>query len=94
LFVVIKLDSPPKFFHNVAPSSSRNDVVQVEEHEANEDIMEEDDGTNQVNNPMEKDDGTKQMIQDLYAQSDEDGDSDGIYDGPLLEKENKRLYKG
>jgi hypothetical protein len=94
LFVIIKLEFPPNFLHNVAPSSSRNDVVQVEEHEANEDLMEEDDGTNQVNDPMEEDDGTNQMIQDLFAQSDEDGDNDGIYDGPLLEKENKRLYKG
>ena len=34
------------------------------------------------------------MIQDLFAQSDEDGDSDGIYDEPLLGKENKRLYEG
>jgi hypothetical protein len=52
--------------------------------------MEEDDGTNQVNDPMEEDDGTNQMIQDLFAQPDEDGDSDE----PLLEKANKRLYEG
>jgi hypothetical protein len=40
---------------NIAPSStSRNDVVQAEEHDqVNEDLMEEDDGTNQVNDPME-----------------------------------------
>jgi hypothetical protein len=43
---------------------------------------------------MEEDDGTNQMIQDLFAQSDEDGKIDGIYDKPLLEKENKRLYEG
>jgi hypothetical protein len=28
--------------------------------------MEEDDGTNQVNDPMEEDDGTNQMIQDFF----------------------------
>jgi hypothetical protein len=72
---------PPNFLQNVAPSSSRNDVVQVEEHEENDDLMEEDDGTNQ-------------MIQDFFSHSDEDVDNDGIYDGPLLEKEDKRLYKG
>jgi hypothetical protein len=81
LFVIIKLDLPPNFLQNVTPSSSRNDVVQVEEHEVNEDLMREDDQINQ-------------MIQDLFAQLDEDEDSDGIYDGPLLEKANKRLYKG
>jgi hypothetical protein len=51
--------------------------------------MEEEDGTNQVNDPMEEDDGTNQMIQDFFAQLDGDGDSDGIYDEPLLEKANK-----
>jgi hypothetical protein len=56
--------------------------------------MEEDDGTNQVNDPMEEDDGTNQMIQDLFSQPDEDGANAGIYDEPLLEKENKRLYEG
>ena len=43
---------------------------------------------------MEEDDGTNQMIQDLFAQPDEDGDNDSIYDEPLLEKANKRLYEG
>ena len=83
LFVIIKLEFPSNFLQNIAPSStSRNDVVQAKEHDhENEDLMEEDDGTNQ-------------MIQDLFAQSDEDGDNDGIYDEPLLEKTNKRLYKG
>jgi hypothetical protein len=95
LFVIIKLDFPSNFPQNIAPSSSRNDVVQDEEHDQeNEDLMEEDDGTNQVNDPMEEDDGTNQMIQYLFFQPDEDGDSDGIYDEPLLEKENKRLYEG
>jgi hypothetical protein len=51
--------------------------------------MEEDDGTNQVNNLMEEDDGTNQMIQDLFSQLDEDGENAGIYDEPLLEKANK-----
>jgi hypothetical protein len=51
--------------------------------------MEEDDGTNQVNDPMEEDDGTNQMIQDFFSQPDEDGENAGIYDEPLLEKENK-----
>ena len=77
MFVIIKLEFPSNFLQNIAPSSSRNDVVQAEEHDQeNEDIMEEYDGTNQ-------------MIQNLFAQLDEDGDSDGIYDEPLLEKENK-----
>jgi hypothetical protein len=80
-----------------APSSSRNDVVvQDEELEA--------DNEDQVNDPMEvddnnnivQDDETNQMIQDLFGHPDEDhGDSsDGIYDEPLIEKANKRLYKG
>ena len=71
-----------------APSSSRNDVVQVEEHEAN--------NADQVNDPMEEDennnaiqyDGKNQMIQDLFSRMDEDGDGDGIYDEPLIEKAN------
>ena len=94
MFVIIKLDFPPNFLRNVAPSSSRNYVVQVEEHGENEDLMEEYDGTNQVNDPMEEDDGTNQMIQDFFSQSDEDGDSDGIYDESLLEKANKPIYEG
>jgi hypothetical protein len=56
--------------------------------------MEEYDGTNQINDPMEEDDQTNQMIQDFFSQPNEDGNSDGIYDEPLLEKENKRLYEG
>jgi hypothetical protein len=97
LFVIIKLELPSNFPQNIAPSISRNDVVQAEEHhhdQANEDLMEEDDGTNQVNDPMEEDDGTNQMIQDLFSQPDEDGENVGIYDEPLLEKANKRLYEG
>ena len=87
LFVIIKLELPSNFLQNIAPSSSRNDVVQAEEHDqANEDLMEEDDGTNQVNDPMEKNDGKNKMIQDFFAHLDEDGDNDGIYDEPLLEK--------
>jgi hypothetical protein len=43
---------------------------------------------------IEEDDGTNHMIQDLFAQWDEDGNNDGIYDEPLLEKENKQLYGG
>ena len=77
---------PPKFLHN-APSSSKNDHVQVEEHEMNNE--------NQVNDPMEVDennnifqnDGTNQIIQDLFARPDVDADSDGIYDEPLMEKD-------
>jgi hypothetical protein len=80
-----------------APSSSINDVVvQDEELEA--------DNGDQVNDPMEvddnnnivQDDGTNKMIQDLFGHPDEDhGDnSDGIYDEPLIKKENKQLYKG
>ena len=46
--------------------------------------MEEDYGTNQVNDQMEEDDRKNQIVQDLFAQLDEDGDSDGIYDEPLL----------
>jgi hypothetical protein len=83
LFVIIKLELPHKFH--------RNDVVQDEEHEA--------DNKDQVNDPMEvndnnnivQDDGTNKMIQDLFSHPDEDhGDnSDSIYDEPLMEKENK-----
>jgi hypothetical protein len=46
LFVIIKLEFPSNFPQNIAPSISRNDVVQDEEHhhdQANEDLMEEDD---------------------------------------------------
>jgi hypothetical protein len=96
IFVIIKLELPSNFPHNIAPSISRNDVVQAKEHhhdQANEDLMEEDDGTNKVNDPMEEDDGTNQMIQDLFS-PDEDGENAGIYDEPLLEKANKRLYEG
>jgi hypothetical protein len=86
IFCNIKLELPSNFPQNIAPSSSINDVVQAEEHDQeNEYLMEEDDGTNQVNDPMEEDDGTNQMIQDLFSQPDEDEDSDGIYDEPLLE---------
>jgi hypothetical protein len=56
--------------------------------------MKEDDGTNQVNDPMEEDDGTNKMIQDLFLQLDKDGENAGIYDEPLLEKTNKRIYEG
>jgi hypothetical protein len=45
LFVIIKLESPPNVMQN-APSSSRNDVAQVEEHEANNE--------DRVNDPMEE----------------------------------------
>jgi hypothetical protein len=79
LFVIIKLELPSNFPQNIALSISRNDVLQTEEHhhdQANEDLIEEDDGTNQ-------------MIQDLFSQPDEDGENDGINDEPLLEKENK-----
>jgi hypothetical protein len=80
-----------------APSSSINDVViQDEEFEV--------DNEDRVNDPMEvdhnnnivQDDGINQMIQDLFGHPDEDhgGSSDGIYDEPLIEKENKRIYKG
>jgi hypothetical protein len=95
LFVIIKLDLPPNFLPK-APSSSKNDIVQNEKHEP--------DNQDQVNDPMKvddncnivQDDGTNQMIQNLFSHLDEDhGDnSDGIYDESLLEKENKRLYKG
>jgi hypothetical protein len=74
------------------PSSSKNDVVvQDEELEV--------DNEDQVNDSMEVDennnivqvDEANQMIQDLFGHPDEDhGDSsDGIYDEPLIEKENK-----
>jgi hypothetical protein len=83
LFVVIKLEFPSNFLQNIAPIISRNGVVQAEEHhdQENEDIMEEYDGTNQ-------------MIQDLFSQPNEDGENVDIYDEPLLEKANKRLYEG
>ena len=34
------------------------------------------------------------MIKDFFSQPDEDGENDGIYDEPLLEKGNKQLYEG
>jgi hypothetical protein len=92
LFVIIKLELPSNFPQNIAPIISRNDVVQAEEHhhdQANEDLMEEDDGKNQVNDPMEEDDGTNKMIQDLFSQPNEDGENVCIYDEPILEKANK-----
>jgi hypothetical protein len=70
LFVIIKLEFPSNFPQNIAPSISRNDVVQAEEHhhdQANVDLMEVDDGTNQVNGSMEVVDGTNQMFQDLFS---------------------------
>jgi hypothetical protein len=69
LFVIIKLEFPSNFLQNIAPSISRNDVVQAEEQhdQANEDLMEEDDGTNQVNDPMEEDDGTNQMTKICFC---------------------------
>ena len=97
MFVIINLELPSNFPQNIAPSISRNGVVQAKEHhhdQENEDLMEEDDGTKQVNYPMEEDDGTNQMIQDLFWQLDEDGENAGIYDEPLLEKTNKQLYEG
>ena len=94
MFVIIKLEFPSNFPQNIAPSSCRNDVVQAEEHDqANEDLMDEYDETNQVNDPMEKDDGTNQMIQDLFSRSDEDGDSDGIYDEPLRKGKKNNFMK-
>jgi hypothetical protein len=58
----------------------------------------------QVNDPMEEydnnnniveDDGTNELIQDLFAQPDEDDDEDiGDLDVPLLEKVEKPLYEG
>jgi hypothetical protein len=92
LFVIIKLEFPPNFLHN-APSSSGNDIVQVEEHEANNEGQVNDPIKEDENNNIVQDDGTNKMIQELFAQSDEDGDGDGIYDESLIEKENKRLYK-
>jgi hypothetical protein len=85
LFVIIKLELPSNFPQNIAPSISRNDVVQAKEHhhdQTNEDLMEYDDETNQVNYLMEEDDGTNQMIQYFFLQLDEDGENDGIYDEP------------
>ena len=47
------------------------------------------------NNSMVQDDGTNQMIQELVGRQDDDGrDSDSIYDEPMMEKVDKRLYKG
>ena len=52
--------------------------------------MEEDENNNIVH-----DDGTNKLIQDLYTRrDDQDGDNDGIYDEPMIEKEsNKRLKR-
>ena len=81
---------------NTPSSSTRNvDVVQAKEHEVNNE--------DEVNEPMDvddnnnivQDDGTNQMIQELFARKDDDGqDNDGIYDEPLMEKVDKQLYKG
>ena len=84
-----RLDDVASVQENIATNISiGNDVVQGEEHEAND----EDD----VNDPMEVDDennhtvhndGTNQMLQGLYGDSDDDGgDSDGIYDVPLIKR--------
>ena len=96
MFVIINLEFPSNFLQSIAPSStSRNDVVHAEEHDqANEDLMEEDDGKNQVNDSMEEDDEKNETIHDLFSQPDEDGENVDIYDEPLLEKTNKRLYEG
>ena len=77
-----------------APSSIINDGVQDEEHEANNEDQVNDPMEEDENNNIVQDDGTNQMIQDLFPQSDDDGGIDGIYDEPLIEKANKRLYKG
>ena len=77
-----------------APSSSRRYGVQDEEHKENNEDQVNDPMRVNYNNNIVHDDGTNQMIQGLFAQPDEDGDSDGIYDEPLMEKENKWLYKG
>ena len=59
-----------------------NNEYQINDH------MEEGD-----NNNIVQDDGTNQLIEDLFAQSDEDRDSnDVIYDKPLLVKVDKPLY--
>ena len=80
-----------------APSSSRSDVVvQDEELEENNEDQVNDSMEVDGNNNIVQVDETNQMIQDLFGHPDEDhGDnSDGIYDEPLIEKANKRLYKG
>jgi hypothetical protein len=77
------------------PSSSRDDVVQAEEHGVNiedqvNDPMEEDDNNNVV-----QDDGTNELIQYLFTRLDEDEDIDDInFDVPLLDKESTSLYEG
>ena len=80
-----------------APSSRRNDiVVQDDELEVDNEDQVNDSMEVDVNNNIVQVDETNQMIQDLFSHLDEDhGDnSDGIYDEPLIEKANKRLYKG
>lgn len=68
-------------------NSTRNDVLQIEEHGENmvedqdNDPMEEDD-----NNNIVQDVGTNQLIQNLY--------DDDIYDAFVLQKAWKSLYEG
>jgi len=90
-----RIDDVAPVQENIAANISiGNDVVQGEEHEAN------DEGN--FNDPMEVDhddsnetvhinDGTNQMLQDLYGESDDDGgdSSDGIYDVPLIERSSE-----
>ena len=94
-----RLDDVAPVQENIAANISiGNDVVQGEEHEAN------DEGN--FNDPMEVDhddsnetihinDGTNQMLQELYGESDDDGgdSSDGIYDVPLIERSSERLFE-
>ena len=73
--------------------SSRNDVVQVEEHGVNikdqvNDPMEEDDMNNTVG-----DDETNTFIQDAFSWMDHEK-FDDIHDVPLLEKAQQPLYEG
>jgi hypothetical protein len=81
------------------PSTRRNDVVLQGAEEFGVSNIED-----QVNDPMEEDDnnknifeynGTNELIQDLFAQPDEDDDEEiGDLDVPLLEKAKNPLYEG
>ena len=93
LLVIIKSSWPPKY-PNV-PSNTRNDVLQLEEHEANIEDQVNDPMKKDNNNNIVQDDGTNELIQDLFAWPDEDDDIDDIdLDVPLLDKENTLLYEG
>ena len=76
-----RLDDVAPVQENIAANFSiGNDVVQGEEHEANDE--------DNFNDPIN--DGTNQILQDLYGESNDDGGAnDDIYDEPLIERSSE-----